>query len=378
MPQDLSSTAADESADSRSTAPSTAEPLPSPDATASPVDVSAAFNTALTDPYRDMRIVITGSVTIGDVSMPMEGSIDARGGNSHVVLSTRTPEGQQATETMSVDGRAYRFQAGAWFVDTSESSDPSSPSPGDACLAGVFAGGFRDSGPEDREGQTLHRLTVSPAVDASAGLQGLSVSTRRDPGCDITGWAQPDGTPVSVELTATWDQQIGKGVVPATLTLTMQFSDSPHEVIAPAEVWTWKTSKVAGYTIGHPSDWEYAGKIGKGVDGFNGYDGSMLVVGRYSAKQSLNAITHQIAAHPREFSGMRGAKVDGQSALKLDGVSARRIDLHGKYDQAKVWLTVIVAVKGDRVYLLEYFTEHSPSASDRERLDTMLATFSFK
>jgi hypothetical protein len=337
------------------------------------VDVSAAFNDALNDPLFQSRITVTGVTEVAGIQMPMEGLLEVRPGATHSVMQIATPSGSQVTEQIVTGGRTYELQQGVWF-DTGPANTGS-----DLGNAIRELGGFRDTGVGARNGVDLHHMELPANATLPASAIGLD-----DPGLSkvvisVEGWATADGKPAILAIAATWVQAVGEASTEAQMTMELAFKGVSVTIRAPEDLWVRYTSKAHKYAVAYPAEWDVDKGTAKKADFFNSWDGSWYGASRAKRRGfSLNQIVSATARDLGDVTGLKGAKLDANKPAKVDGVKARRLTFHGTYAGDRMWAVMVLVVKGDYVYVIEYYLYQKPTEELLTQFDTCLGTFDIK
>ena len=348
----------------------TEAPSPSPSAAA---DVADAFNKTLADPLWSPHITVKAVSTIGAATVAITGTIDVNLGTSHSVVTYGQGRAADTQETIANGSIKYTRQYGAWFKSTDTNS---------GSLGSLITGskGFTDSGVEARNGQQLHHMvlpvgTVVPTDSLAVPGRATAVQAA------IEGWADGEGNPVVIAVTASWSQPAKSGTVPVTIAMELGIDGAAATISTPTEddLWAWKTSSVNHYLIAYPSTWEYRKGSAKKADYFYGYDGSFLGVTRYKAQGlSLNSVASYARSHLKTWSGLTNPKLVKVSAGRLNGVAARVLQIKGGFKGTTKYHYDIVAVKNGYVYEVLLSTPRKPTADDLAKWATLLATYKMK
>jgi hypothetical protein len=348
----------------------TSSPSPSPSAEA---DVAAAFNKTLADPLWAPHITIKAVSKVGATTVPMTGTMDINLGTAHTVISYGSGASATKDETITNGSVKFTRKNGAWFKSTDSSH-------GGLGSLVTSSSGFTDSGVEAKDGKQLHHMvlpsgTVIPA--AALGVPANATGTQ----VTVEGWADGEGTPATITVTASWTQPGKPAPVPVSITMDMVIDGAAQTINSPTDddLWVVRTSTIQHVQLAVPATWEYTKGSAKKPDYFDGYDGSFVVVYRYkSPGVTLNDWVNYARTHIAKWSNLKGAKLDKASATKLGGQPARLLRIHGKFDGiAKTHLDVI-AVKNGYVYELLLSVPRTPTADDLAMLQTFLSTFAYK
>jgi hypothetical protein len=361
-----SSPAAAESA----AAPSPTE-APSPTPTAAP-DVSGAFNAELSDPMWSPHITVKAVTTVGTTNIPMTGTIDVNLGTSHTVITTGQGSAAVTEETISNGATEYTRQYGAWFKSAATSGS----------LGTLVTGtkGFIDAGVETKDGQALHHMELpAGAVVPTDGLGVPAGST--DAQASIEAWADGEGNPVIIDVTASWNQVAKTSTVPVKVDMEFSVDGAAATISTPTDddIWAWKTSSVNHYKIAYPTTWEYAKGSSKKPDYFYGYDGAFFAVLRTPARGvTLNELTTYARSHLATWTGLKNTHLIKVSAVRLSGLSARLLQFRGSYKGVTEYHYDAYTVKGNYVYEVLLSVPRKPTKADLAIWATLLATYKMK
>jgi hypothetical protein len=351
------------------TAPTSA-PSPSPSAEA---DVAAAFNKTLTDPLWSPHITIKAVSKIGAATVPMTGTMDLNLGTTHTVISYGSGAGATTDETISNGSVKFTRKNGAWF----KSTDTSHGGLGAVVTSGS---GFTDAGVEAKDGRQLHHMvlpsgTVIPA--AALGVPANATNTQ----VTLEAWADSEGTPATITVTASWSQPGKAASVPVSITMDMVVDGAAQTINAPTDddLWQVRTSTIQHMQLAVPATWEYTKGSAKKADIFEGYDGSFLGLARAkSGGASLNEVVSYARKNLAKWSVLSGAALEKASAATLGGQPARILRIHGKYKGTFETRFDIIAVKNGYIYELVLEVPRKPTADDLAMWQTFLATFAYK
>ena len=218
-----------------------AEATPEP----SPVDVALAAADVLADPQLETP---SPSYATTKVSEDHEHTrtIDVAGRASHLVRTDATGKSKAKVETITANGTRYVKVKGV-------STTPGRPTrPSVAVLRGMT--GVTDLGVEDKDGAQLHHLQA-PALGVIPRDLALVTKDVTDVSGSVDAWVNEDGTPVSITISSTWKQPVGKKTVDASRTATLTFGEPLAEapIIAPTETWKFWNSKRYQYRIACPA-----------------------------------------------------------------------------------------------------------------------------
>jgi hypothetical protein len=358
-------------------ASASAVPTAAPSASASPgADVAQAFLAKMASPHFSADATITGDLEVGTVAFPVTGTYDVAGSDNRETLTIAVPGTPQSSQTITTHGVTYTRQDGLWFVKPA--TDPGSRGSGDLATALRSIFDLVDIGVETKAGQPLHHLR--PRGSTSIPLSAIGAT---DPNGDgkvaFDFYVRDDGTPVVMTVTGTWTQPNGTTSQPVRMTIDFTFANvgGPIAIFAPGEVWRTFTSKRFGYSVAIPTDWEATQSAGATKpDMFQSAgDAGVLVYRGPTDGASLNEVT---GFYVRQLKGSKvKATVTSNTATKLDGLRARRVEWSVLYNGKREYAIDTIVVRGRYVYIVEYADLAKPTDADREFLDSLLSTVSF-
>ena len=345
-----------------------ASPGPSP---SSGPDAAKLFVAILTDPSFAAHCTISGRLTVGSTPYPLSGAFDVGGGDSHQVVTVAIPGAPQTSESIDAGGVAFEKRGALWFekpaADATSSKDLAS------ALRTMLD--VRDTGTEHKDGRLLHHLESR----SGAGIP-LSAIGSADPVGDgvvsIGFYVEDDGTPVLMDIEATWTLVSGSTRQPASIAIEYRFVTVGHPVAitAPTQVWSTFSSKRFGYALAYPSDWEATQSPKKGEpDSILSADNVGVFVNRYPTDgHTLNAITAAYVKSIKRTSNK--ASVASNTAVTADGSRARRIEWTAVYKGTREWDIDVLIVRGKNVYFVEYSSLARITPADRSTFDAFLST----
>jgi len=352
-----------------SAAESTA-PSPTPEPT--PVDASQAAITRLADPTLTANVTFEATTTLGSATTTSSGTIEIDGRSSHMVRTDTSAKAKTTTESVTGNSTRYARQKGVW-TRVGDSTDTELI----AVLRAVTA--LEDVGVENRDGQSLHHLQATglptPPAElaiASEGVTNLETS--------LDGWVREDGTPVTFTFASTWTQDDGGTPVEASKTATFTFADvgSDITVAVPARTWTFTISKVYGYRMAYPSDWELEKGSAKFTDTYFGVDEVVYASRGRRNGVSLSTINREILDQLREMTEFKSLKITTNRKATLDGVAGRRIEYQGTDSGDAVYGQAVFTIKGPWWYFIGFDSFTKTNDETRALFDTFLGTFDYR
>ncbi len=371
-PAPSGSTAPGASVTAESAAPTSSE---SPAAVASavpPVDVTLAAADKLADPQLETTVTVDATTTVGKTTTHTTGTIDVAGRASHLVRTDATGKSRAQVETLTANGTRYVKVKGVWT-----NAGPADETDLVAVLRGLA--GVTDLGIEDKDGVPLHHLQA-PALGVIPRDLALVTKDVTDVSGTVDAWVQEDGTPVSMTITSTWKQPVGKKVVDASRTATLTFDEPLAEapIIAPTETWKFWNSNRYKYRMAYPDTWE--AKAGKGTfaDSFYGGEEYAYASRARSGGVSLSYINKRILTQLKSITGYKKLKVTSNKKARLDGRPARRIEFRGTSNGETVYGQAIYAVKGAFWYFIGFDSYTKWNDELREQFSSMIGTFDYR
>lgn len=362
------------------TAPATTAPsfvaIASPQASASPT-ATAAPDVAKLLAARFAAITsgeqrLTGTFRVGDVQATFEGTQATNGPDTSSSLSTTLAGAVTTEQHVKVAGTRYvQRGVGPWLVDTAAAS------------SGDFSSGLQkaldsatDLDATSPDATTHHLQSKAQSFDpvafgfAAVGQAGGGSAT-------YTFVARTDGTPLSVEIKATWKQAAGSATVDATLDLTLEFTrlDNRPRIVPPTDVWVVYESSVNYYSIAHPQDFDYTHD--GDTDAFVGPD-SKHVAYVLRDKLPAGATLNQVAGNElRAIERLLGARTGTNEAVSTNGLSGRLLTITGasKAYGGKVVAYEALLVRGRLLYLVGFIAPVADGAANCTTLNALLASF---
>ena len=352
--------------------PPSSDPSSPPSVT--PVDASAAFVATITDPAFGVLVEITGETTVGTVRYTVDGTMTLDAGNSELDLTTTAASRTSHVRTLVVDDARYTMSTppGMWFAadDTAE-----------AALAGAILSaspGVTDAGAELKDGATLHHLVIEPPA-----ALGEALGIRRDTYTSVTttmdAWVEEDGTPVVIELRASWTQSANDKPVDVTKALDLAFSPLPPDttIEAPEIAWQWNTSTRFKYRMAYPVGWTLKPGTTKYADAYYGFDDNAVFASRgRNQGLSLSQLSGALSRYLPQITSVKSPKVLSNKAGRLGPLPARKIEYTYSAGGKRYYSLMYLAVSGSDYYVVEYETQRKTTDEDRVLAARFAATFS--
>ena len=280
-------------------------------------------------------------------------------------------------------GKRYqRTGTGPWLEVPINGASPDLASQ----LRSSAEGSLTDSGTEERDGQTVHRLVpgAGSAFDPAAILSSTTGVT--DVTAELVFLVTENGLPVGATIEITWTQAVANAFVQASLSFELKFNQVgfPQLILKPRDVLVVYKSRDFDYSLAHPEPWfENPGKdedsftivstdVG-GTDIFLG--GSRLIIDRYplpSGKLS-DAVRAVVSAREKELGGkatMEDIEVAGRPAVLVTSSGIAGVFPLTAYD--------VIVVRGKTFYDLLWVADMSGMVMDELAIfRELLTTFEF-
>jgi len=322
---------------------------------------------------RSFEATIEGSVTVGSTTVPVAGTLQVAGADSHQVM-TMLPRGEpQTSETVKVDGTTYTRRGDAWFAT------PAGNAGGGVDDAFVKAmTGLTDLGPVSRDGQPYRRLAPAPGTSLLLSSFGAATPGSSDGPMTIEFYAKEDGTPAALAIDGTWTQKVGKVDQKATMHLDFDLDLGQSVTISePSPIWATGKSKRLGYAVAYPSEWdvELARKASEG-DYYYGLNGEGVTVTRTAKCHcTLNATALEVIRYERQH--IKGFRVIRNSTARVAGLRARVVESRGTYEGGRSWDLTYLVVRGKYLYVFDYSAPHPLKAADRAMAEQLVGSVTF-
>jgi hypothetical protein len=235
-------------------------------APASPaVDVATVFVTELAS-TKDFNSTISGMFQLGNLQVPVSGDM-TRAANGDSAMHEQFTIGTTAKSTAEIDigDTQYVSTDGGPFVAHPGGASSGSPLV-DPTKIGTSLASLQNAGLVDHDGRQLYEL--KPSADLAIGLQDLGLGdTFPNAQGGVDFFAEQDGTPAVMEITASWQQPEGTTTLPATLLFDFDFKDwgQPVTVSAPSNPWSLYSSTKLQMTAGMPPGYT-SSSLGKNDD----------------------------------------------------------------------------------------------------------------
>ena len=313
---------------------------------------------------------MTGTLLIGSVRATFTGTGQFNGPDSTQTLTTTVGGVDSTQKSAKVAGQRYlQVGNGPWLRNESSSGGGGSLEAElkDALDAGrdldANAAGSGNHTIEAAD-QPFDPVALGFAASASGGK------------ATYTFEAEPDGTPVSVGISATWRQTGQAAPADVSLELTLTFSDlnGNPRITAPADVWERFSSERWSYAVAHPADYDVSSD--DDYDYLIGPDGSFVSIGRANNRGfGLNLLATSEVASIKNLLGTKsvtneGITVGGLDGRLLSGKGTSR-DLGGK-----IVFHEVIAVQGKFAYYFIWFSEVGNEAADLATFRQLLSTVS--
>jgi hypothetical protein len=352
-------------------------PSARPSAQPSPrVDVVEAFRSKMAG-TRSFEATIVGAVTFGgSTSVPVSGTLQVAGADSHQVMSFMPAGEPQTTETIKVDGKTFTRRGEAWFA-TPPSSSGANGGLDDAFTSAMT--GLIDLGSVSREGETFHRLGPASGTPIPMASFGAAPAGTKDAVMTIEFLVKDDGTPAVITIDGNWMQKIGKSDAQALMHLEFALDLAQKVTVTePSPIWVTGTSKRFGYRVAYPSEWdvELARKTSDG-DYYYGLDGEAFAVTRTTKCHcTLNATAIALNRYQRQH--VKGFRVVRNSTSRVAGQRARVVESRGTYEGGRSWDLTYLVVRGTYLYVFDYSASHPLKAADRAMAQQLIGSIAFR
>ena len=196
----------------------TPSPTPIPTLVPTPFTTLGAFKAAIARSDFQAQGTVSGEVKVnlflGSTSGPITGTFRVKGSDSDVSIGFKILSTEARYDNIVVGGSSYsRTNGGAWSKGQASGST----------LQGFVASAlfFTDQGVESKFGKQLHNLKIANVSGLEPSDFGISIGS--DAGNLTIGslsfWAQDDGTPAGLSMSATLDQKILGTTFHETVTL---------------------------------------------------------------------------------------------------------------------------------------------------------------
>jgi hypothetical protein len=313
-------------------------------------------------------------VTVGESMVPVRGTLQVSGSDSHQVL-TLMPGGEPGTtETIKVDGTTYTRRGDAWFAARSSTGTGGI----DAAFVKAMTG-LTDVGTVSMDGQTFHRLAPAAGTTLLLSSFGAATTGSADGPMTIEFYAQDDGTPAGIGIDATWTQKVDK--VDQTASMHLDFALDMAKTVTidkPSPIWVTGTSKRLGYAVAYPAEWDVElARKASGIDYYYGLDGEGFAVTRSPKCQcTLNATAVALNRYQRQH--VKGFRVIRNSTARVAGMRARVVESRGTYPEGPSWDLTYLVVRGKYLFVLDYSAPHPLKAADRAIAQQLVGSVAFR
>ncbi|MGH2358564.1 MAG: hypothetical protein ACRDGJ_11250 [Candidatus Limnocylindria bacterium] len=210
---------------------------------------------------------------------------------------------------------------------------------------------------------------------------GLSEPSLEDFEADIEFYAEADGRPRAMVLTAGWTQDFGAGPSPASIELTFRFHDLGRKLVirAPTEVWEMHASADLGYQMAHPRTWNVMHLPVEGesraLDLFFGPVSDEIDVYFYPGLTPNILANAWFRASVTFLEQAYGVTLDGNEEIVVGGLPARLLTLHATVEGTGLFFQEAVLFGKGAAWDLDWYSEPGNEVADRERFLQFLSTF---
>jgi uncharacterized membrane protein YgcG len=356
-------------------------------ATAEPVDVAQEFVRQLVA-AQGIEADISGEASFAGSVFSFGGEFRGNAlGDQQTRLVATLPDGTQAvSEEILVSGSRYSSSNdGPWLPEQGDPANaPSTPRPSGDPSAGLISAldniaSVTDRGVVTRDGRTLHRLVAPPDVVLDPAAIGLDDPSFSGASAALEFFAEPDGTPAIMILSADWQSMIGGHELPGSMTLEFTFRDfgGVVDIATPADAWEWQALDELGLTYAQPPGWFVEPDTG----GFSIISPTGDSIWLFRARGWRGAELRRTSADDvrlvREAWAEDGYNLALESTYELDvgGQPALVADLTDAARRLSVQSGVLI--KGDRLYVLQYVVWGDNRHAARPFFENFLGTVAF-
>jgi hypothetical protein len=347
-----------------------ATPTPQVTATAAPtptpIDVPKAFLPQIVAATSG-KLAITGTLDLGSQTGPLSGSVTYVGGDSDQTLTIALGGTPSTTYSIRKAGSGYTKNGdGPWLPDAAK------PAAGKD-LSTVFRSlaSLTDAGTETKGGVELHRLEMPAGTVLDPAIIGLTAAGITDAKLSLVFYAEADGTPAIVSLTATWTQS-GQ---PARMVMDMRFVQigGSLAITIPAHVWTTFASTRFHYLMDFPDDWDVS-TTDKTFDRFASPGESFALATR---AKTNGATLNDIAKAEIAVNKKSSLVLVKNESYKVAGQQARFITYGATLSGKKYAAYEVIVVNGAYWYGMVWLSPAASAAADLVTAKLMISTFAF-
>ncbi len=315
---------------------------------------------------------VTQSTDSRIARLSSQGTLELAGSDERERYEARV-EGElvETTEYISVGSEEWkRTDGGPWIA-----SDPTDDQPFLTKLNRIE--GFRSLGREKMGGRDLHHLRLAKGLTPDLRDWGPTDAGYSNIEVDLDFWVDDDGTPVVMEMRATFTFAEGGEKLEFERHSTKSFEAVGGQLTieAPDEVWQTFRSDALGYTIGYPAGVVVASA--DGVDNFTFNDSVFLSISAQDAPAGLSLdawredlVASLVADRGAEFQDAKPARIGGREAQLL------ALQVKDAGGSERLVLEVIVINNG-RAFEITAVSDMETEAETRAGLATVLTTFEF-
>ena len=323
------------------------------------LSVGEAFLAKARDPTFSARYTVQGDATVNGVHLHASGQGEQSGENSHE-QDTVSAQGTTFKQTeVVVDGNDYLQQSGGpWVQQPGANTDPFQR------LTSVD-----DLGAANQNGQTVEHLRLPSDFQLLLSDVGLADQGVTNFSGSADFYAMSDGTPVSLVVTLTYDQNATH--VSGTTTITYADMGTPVTITAPSQFWTLYRSDAGGYSIAHPSDWRETVYKKEPVlvdpSGFKRiWESSLPVPSNATLKQLVGYVAkwEKVAAVP-----------DSAKSMTIDGAPAEVLTYHIAVAGRPSFFQQADVLAQGHAYVIWWASKPGSEREDSKTFQDALSTF---
>jgi uncharacterized membrane protein YgcG len=344
----------------------------------SPVDVADVFVRRMLF-GRSWTAAISGTIVVGDVSIAVSGlSQSGSGDDSLIEFMLEMPDGTTIAEAELTVGseRFVRYNGGPW-VEQPAPSVEEEPA-GNEALQTLFESivGVTDVGVVARGGRTLHRLVPPPDVVLDPAALGIDDPSLRRVTASVEFFAEPDGTPSVMAVTAEWRFRQRSHRIPARLALDLTFESfgAPVTIEPPRDAWQSYDGEAYRMLAGYPRGWDLErAPAEEGGDVMLAPYGDAITARSLKApRANLRDETLDIIRYWRDEYGL---SAEANEEHMVDAVPARVVAMRSDDTAAMNYIATVI--RGNRLYMFTLHTDADRDLAGRQLFEDFLTTVRF-
>lgn len=345
-----------------------------PTASPTPPDVVSAFVGKLSNGLT-ADATLTGTIEVGQVNGTLAGTyVFGTNGDFSYQITTTIGGSQQVSRGVRVASTRYsRDGDGPWLTTAPSASASGEPGPADLFSHLAM---LQDAGVVTHGGDRVHLLRAPGGLTVPPAALGLTDPSLVDPHATVDFYAQDDGTPAGMTVTATWSQGAAGATLAGKAVMDLTFSSVgyPITVTAPDDVWTQFESVPQHFTVDHPGAWGY--KADAVSASFAAPDDSAGVwIGLGAEAKGLDQQTWNravLAGATKEF-----GRSDGSLTVTVAGIATTAYEFHGTSNGQAVFFMDVPVVRSGKGYEIQWYSLPGYEQDDIATFKTVLATFAF-